>query len=188
MPVGSNDPAIAPPAAAATASSPAKPILKKVAAADKPLGSKPVMLVAPASPVAAVARTLQPASANATATAALQPPQVDTSGGLYGDTPLASAPPAKPPTAPVQAAVVNSGYKIQLASFASKSEATAEYQRLAVKHGAIITQYAPLIEQADVAGSSRYRLNLGPMATIDVAQNVCASLIAAGERDCLVRR
>ncbi|MEO9167861.1 MAG: SPOR domain-containing protein, partial [Aestuariivirga sp.] len=79
-------------------------------------------------------------------------------------------------------------YQVQLASFASQAEANAEYQRLAAKHGAIITRYAPIIEPAQVAGATRYRLNLGPMATNDVAQNVCSTLIAAGERDCLVHQ
>ena len=79
-------------------------------------------------------------------------------------------------------------YVAQLASFKSKSEANAEYARLVAKHGEIIKRYAPIIEQADVAGSTRYRLNIGPMATSNVATNLCSSLFAAGERDCLVHR
>jgi cell division septation protein DedD len=79
-------------------------------------------------------------------------------------------------------------FQVQLASFATQAEASAEYQRLAAKHGAIITRYAPIIEPAQVAGTTRYKLNLGPMATNDVAQNVCSTLIAAGERDCLVHQ
>jgi SPOR domain len=76
----------------------------------------------------------------------------------------------------------------QLASFKSKSEANAEYSRLVAKHGEIIKRYAPIIEQANVAGGTRYRLNIGPMATSNVATNLCSSLFAAGERDCLVHR
>jgi SPOR domain len=79
-------------------------------------------------------------------------------------------------------------YVAQLASFKSKSEANAEYSRLAAKHGEIIRRYAPIIEQANVAGSTRYRLNIGPMATSSVASSLCSSLFAAGERDCLVHR
>ncbi len=79
-------------------------------------------------------------------------------------------------------------YVAQLASFKSKSEANAEYGRLVAKHGEIIKRYAPIIEQAQVAGSTRYRLNIGPMATSNVASNLCSSLFAAGERDCLVHR
>ncbi len=79
-------------------------------------------------------------------------------------------------------------YVVQLASFKSRAEATAEYQRLGAKHGPIITRYAPIIEAAQVAGSTRYRLNLGPMASTSVASSVCSSLFAAGERDCIVHR
>jgi SPOR domain len=79
-------------------------------------------------------------------------------------------------------------YVAQLASFKSKSEANVEYGRLVAKHGEIIKRYAPIIEQAVVAGSTRYRLNIGPMATSNVASNLCSSLFAAGERDCLVHR
>jgi SPOR domain len=76
----------------------------------------------------------------------------------------------------------------QLASFKSKSEATQEYARMKAKHGAIISRYAPIISQAQVAGTTRYRLNLGPMASSGVASSFCQSLFAAGERDCLVQR
>jgi hypothetical protein len=79
-------------------------------------------------------------------------------------------------------------YVAQLASFKSKSEANSEYSRLVAKHGEIIKRYAPIIEQANVAGSTRYRLNIGPMATSSVASSLCSSLFAAGERDCLVHR
>jgi SPOR domain len=76
----------------------------------------------------------------------------------------------------------------QLASFKSKSEANQEYARMKAKHGAIISRYAPIISQAQVAGTTRYRLNLGPMASSGVASSFCQSLFAAGERDCLVQR
>ncbi len=79
-------------------------------------------------------------------------------------------------------------YVAQLASFKSKSEASAEYSRLVAKHGEIIKRYAPIIEQANVLGSTRYRLNIGPMATSSVASSLCSSLFAAGERDCLVHK
>ena len=173
--------------------------VKKVAAisdataTEKPaksLGGSAVMLVPPSAPIAPVPRSLtkRPVQQKVTSVA-----PATASGGLYGnDAPIVAAPvaAAKPIAAPaaVQAPAISSGYQVQLASFASKSEATAEYQRLATKHGAIITRYAPLIEPAQVAGSTRYRLNLGPIANNETAQSVCSSLIAAGERDCLVHR
>jgi hypothetical protein len=113
--------------------------------------------------------------------------------------PVVSAPVAPSQPAPQVAVVApkvaaptpvsaTGAYVAQLASFKSKSEANAEYSRLVAKHGEIIKRYAPIIQQAEVAGSTRYRLNIGPMATSNVASNLCSSLFAAGERDCLVHR
>ena len=113
-------------------------------------------------------------------------------------TPIATPPsaPTASPTQQVAAATPQitspapftgtGAYVAQLASFKSRAEATAEYSRLAAKHGAIIKRYAPIIEQANVAGSTRYRLNIGPMTSTEVASSFCSSLFAAGERDCLV--
>lgn len=87
-----------------------------------------------------------------------------------------------------QVAPASTAFVAQLASFKSKSEATQEYRNLSAKHGPIISRYAPIITQAQVAGSTRYRLSIGPMASKNVASSVCQSLFAAGERDCLVNR
>lgn len=162
--------------------------------ATKSLGAKPLVLVppakvAPAPVVVASNQTLAPA------------PTTSADNSLYGDAPVVTPPATKQPTtvataaplkpiaaAPATPVVATGAYVVQLASFASKADASAEYQRLAAKHGAIITRYAPIIQAAQVAGSTRFRLNLGPMTSNDVASSVCSSLIAAGERDCLVRR
>ncbi|HEY4996153.1 MAG TPA: SPOR domain-containing protein [Aestuariivirga sp.] len=158
-----------------------KPAMPKVAKAQS---AEPLLLVPPTKPVASMARSTAP---KATQQAALTlPASTDNGGGLYGDAPAAA--PANPVRQAVASAAADGRFQVQLASFASQAEANAEYQRLAAKHGAIITRYAPIIEPAQVAGTTRYRLNLGPMATNDVAQNVCSTLIAAGERDCLVHQ
>ena len=98
------------------------------------------------------------------------------------------APVQKVAAAPTQIASAGGAYVAQLASFKSKAEATQEYKNLSAKHGAIITRYAPIISEAQVAGTTRYRLSIGPMASSNVAGDVCQSLFAAGERDCLVHR
>ena len=82
----------------------------------------------------------------------------------------------------------STAYMAQLASFKTKEQATQEYRNLSAKHGPIISRYAPIITQTKVAGITRYRLNIGPMASANVATGVCQSLFAAGERDCLVNR
>ncbi len=79
------------------------------------------------------------------------------------------------------------GYVVQLASFRSEAEAQAEYQRLKFKYPSLIGPLPSRIAQATVAGSTRYRLGVGPLASKDEATKVCGNLFAAGERDCLVR-
>ena len=79
------------------------------------------------------------------------------------------------------------GFVAQLASFRSEAEAMAEYDRLRAKHGGVLNGLSPRVVKATVAGAARYRLAVGPMASRDAASKVCNSLIAAGERDCLVR-
>ena len=81
-----------------------------------------------------------------------------------------------------------SGYVVQLASFRSQEEAQAEYARLRSKYPSVIGTLPSSIVQATVAGSTRHRLGLGPLATRDQASQICSSLIAGGERDCLVRK
>ncbi len=80
------------------------------------------------------------------------------------------------------------GYVVQLASFRSEVEAQTEYARLRSKYPSVIGTLPSSISQATVAGSTRHRLGLGPLATRDQASQICNSLIAGGERDCLVRK
>ncbi len=165
-------------------------------AAEKKVASDGMILVPPTRQVT----TTTSASAPPPTTAV-----VSSGGGLYGDAPLVTnpapapvAPAAKAPTqiasaTPTTPAASKSlagtgAYIVQLSSFGTKAEATAEYQRLSSTHGALVMRYAPIIDQAQVAGSTRYQLNLGPMASNDIASSFCQSLISAGERDCSVRR
>jgi cell division protein FtsN len=46
---------------------------------------------------------------------------------------------------------------------------------------------APRVSKAFVSGSHRYRLGVGPLPSRAEASKLCSNLIAAGERDCLVR-
>ena len=90
--------------------------------------------------------------------------------------------------APTQAASGATGYFVQLASFKSEAEASAEFGRLKAKHSGIIGTLPSAINPATVGGSTRFRLAVGPMASRDEATRICSSLVAAGERDCLVRK
>lgn len=104
--------------------------------------------------------------------------------------PIAPAPqpivvqPAPQPQAPAG----GSGYVVQLASFSNQADASKEYGRLKAQHGAAIAGLSPIVTQAVVGGSTRYRLAVGVMGSKEQASAVCAKLFAAGERDCLVRR
>jgi cell division protein FtsN len=98
--------------------------------------------------------------------------------------PPAPAPAPEPQPAPPQA---SSGYVAQLASFRSEAEAMAEYDRLRAKHGTVLSGLSPRIVKANIAGGTRYRLGVGPLDSRSAALKICNSLIAAGERDCLVR-
>jgi cell division protein FtsN len=100
---------------------------------------------------------------------------------------VAPEPIPAPEPAPQQAKPAASGYVAQLASFRSEAEAMAEFDRLRAKHGNVLTGLSPRVVKATVAGGSRYRLGVGPLASRSAALKICNSLIAAGERDCLVR-
>ncbi len=89
--------------------------------------------------------------------------------------------------APVQQASLG-GFAVQLASFRSRNEATTEFSRLKAKHSATLGRFNPIIAEAQVGGSTRYRLSVGGMSSQAQASAVCNSLFAGGERDCLVKR
>jgi cell division protein FtsN len=98
---------------------------------------------------------------------------------------------ATAPVAPApqqQAALGNGGYVVQLASFRSRNEATAEYGRLKSKNSAALSGLSPIVSEATVGGSTRYRLSVGTMANREQANAVCSKLFAGGERDCLVKK
>lgn len=101
--------------------------------------------------------------------------------------PLPTTQAIEPAPQPQQAKPSSGGFIAQLASFRSEAEAQAEYDRLSAKHGNVLSGLSPRIVKANVAGGSRYRLAVGPLASRAAASKICNSLIAAGERDCLVR-
>lgn len=122
------------------------------------------------------------------------PSQQDASTGTSGmsrattgEKQVASLPPPQPEK-PAQSGTGGSGYVVQLASFRSEAEAQTEYGRLRNKYPDVIGGLQPRIVQATVGGSTRYRLGLGPLATREQASRICGSLVAGGERDCLIRR
>ena len=95
---------------------------------------------------------------------------------------------AEPAPAPVTSSA-SGDYVVQTAAFRSEEEARDEYRKLRDKHGGLIASYGPLIQKADLGSRGvYYRLRLGPIDSKGAASNLCDSLLAAGEKDCLVRR
>ena len=191
-----------------------KPVLKKTKApADNALGAAPVVLVPPSE---SLLRTrMRPHLLLLNKPSPPQPAPVvkkkKTLLGLFRGTndqePDAVQAPAATPavpeqevaafpqpapiqqqTAPTQVASTGSGYFVQLASFKTEADASAEFGRLKSKHAGILGTLPSAINPATVSGSTRYRLAVGPLASRDQATKICSSLIAAGESDCLVRK
>ena len=96
--------------------------------------------------------------------------------------------PVQQQPAPTQVATAGSGYFVQLASFKSEAEANAEFGRLKSKYASILGTLPSTINPATVGDSTRFRLAVGPLSSRDQATGICSSLVAAGERDCLVRK
>jgi hypothetical protein len=81
-----------------------------------------------------------------------------------------------------------SGFIIQLASYKTEADALAEYERLHQLHESIISGLTPSVQKADLGTNGTfYRLHLGSFPSKQAAKSACTSLLAAGERDCLVK-
>ncbi len=185
-----------------------KPAAKKAKAvaenSNESLGAAPVVLVPPADPVegdqfaSAPIVVDQPVAAQPAPVVKKKKTLLGLFRGTNDDVPAAQAAPAAPEQqvasipdpapAPAQVASGGAGYFVQLASFKSQAEASAEFGRLRARHSGIIGTLPSAINPATVGGSTRYRLAVGPVASRDQATRICTSLVAAGERDCLVRK
>ena len=96
--------------------------------------------------------------------------------------------PVQQQAAPPQASSTGSGYFVQLASFKSEAEANTEFGRLKAKYAGILGSLPSTVNPATVGDSTRFRLAVGPLSSREQATKICSSLVAAGERDCLVRK
>jgi cell division septation protein DedD len=190
-----------------------KPVIKKTTVEKTvSLGSEPVVLVPPSDPLDASQNATAPLIVDQPVVTQPAPvvkkkktlfgllrgtndqapaAQTATTTPIVPEQQVASLPdpaPVQRQVAPTQVASAGSGYFIQLASFKSEAEASTEFGRLKLKHASILGNLPSAINPATVSGSTRYRLAVGPLASRDEATRICSSLIAAGERDCLVRK
>jgi hypothetical protein len=134
----------------------------------------PAQAVQAPPPPPPAARAQQPSTARVQSAPAARPPQQQ----------LAALTPATTP-----AVAGGTGYVVQLASFRSEAEAAGEFHRLQSRHPQLVGTLQQRIQRADLGASGTfYRLGVGPLGSKDLASRLCNSLIAAGEKDCLVRR
>ncbi len=102
----------------------------------------------------------------------------------------ASLQPAPPAATPSTASSVGAGaYVVQLASYKDQTSALAGFQDLRARHPSLLGRFQPLISKTTVgAFGTFYRLQVGPIANQQSGSQICSSLLAAGEKDCLVKR
>ncbi|MCP5081713.1 MAG: hypothetical protein GY948_08450 [Alphaproteobacteria bacterium] len=95
-----------------------------------------------------------------------------------------------PAPAPAPQVAVGAGaYVVQLASYKDQASAMNGYQQLRARHPSLLGSYQPLISKKAVGSfGTFYRLQVGPIASAQSGNQICASLLAAGEKDCLVKR
>ncbi len=90
--------------------------------------------------------------------------------------------------APAERSSSSGRYVIQIAAFRSREEALSRYTRLKRRHASLLAPYTSFVQRADLGDRGvYYRLRLGPIAEKSGASELCRSLLAAGEKDCLVR-
>lgn len=170
---------------------PAVPQTRNVARDDDPLSGLRAPLNAPSQPAQQVPQTFQQ-------------PQQQQQSVLVAPQPLPTPAPApqqpitqqslqsfSPPPASQNQATrsTGSGYVVQLAAYRSEQEALGQFQQLRSRHGNLIGNLPPAVQQTNLGASGTfYRLGMGPMSSKRAATELCNKLIAAGERDCLVRR
>jgi cell division protein FtsN len=90
---------------------------------------------------------------------------------------LASVQPSAPTSPAAETASVG-GYSVQLGVSASENEAKGTLQRFQQKFAALQGK-APLIRQAEVNGSTLYRVRVGPMSR-DEASSLCSKIQGQG--------
>ncbi len=102
---------------------------------------------------------------------------------------IASLPQPTQPRTPQAAPTTGGGYVLQLSTFKSRGGANAEYRRLMSRHSRLLSGLQPQITEADLGANGKfYKLRLGSLANRSKAAGLCNSLIASGEKDCLVRK
>lgn len=200
-------------AAAATPPAPRPQAPQPQRQAAAPAGSGPVQIIPTDQSQAPVARAVQPRAQSAAPrrrTVGREPDPLAGPGSTFASSlsdslnaapsrQVASLDPAEssqPRAAPSQSTPSQAtqadpagGYLVQLASFRSEAEARSAYQQLARRHPQLVGNLDSRVVEASLGQvGSFWRLGVGPLSNRTEATKLCNDLIAAGEKDCLVRR
>jgi hypothetical protein len=175
--------------------------------AAAPAGSGPVQIIPTEQSQVPVARAAQPQAQSAPPrrrTVGREPDPLAGPGSTFASSladglnvaptqqvaslaPDASAQTQVAPSQPVQADPAG-GYLVQLASFRSEAEALSAYQQLVQRHPQLVGNLGSRVREASLGQTgSFWRLGVGPVSDRTEATRLCNALIAAGEKDCLVR-
>ena len=154
---------------------PAPPAVRSVTTTTVPGQPSTRSLQRPAAPAGATPLVIGPQTAPAEANDA------------------ARAPPARvatvtPPAAQPVRAPEAGGYVVQLFSGKSETEAQDQFRALQGKYQNVLGGRQPIIRRADLGEKGvYYRAQVGPFATIDLANQFCGNLKTAGGQ-CIVQR
>lgn len=104
------------------------------------------------------------------------------------DNPVPPVAETAPAPAPATIDAMAGTHVVQLASYRSEAEATADWGRIETRLGAYLTGKTYQIERADLGERGIFfRLRIGPFSSSDEAQSYCAGLKERGQ-DCLALR
>ena len=93
----------------------------------------------------------------------------------------ASAPVTPKPVAVTAPATASGSYVLQIGAYNSQGDADAAWKNYQAKHAALLSGYAPNVQQADLGDKGTwYRLRIAGFANKDVASALCDRLKTDG--------
>jgi cell division septation protein DedD len=99
-----------------------------------------------------------------------------------------ASPPTRTASIPPTVAPAVGGHVVQVASQRSEQDAQASFRALQAKYPSVLGGRDPLIRRIDLGERGIFfRVQVGPFASIDQANDLCTSLKAAGGQ-CIVQR
>ncbi|WP_340118861.1 SPOR domain-containing protein [Pelagibius sp. 7325] len=104
-----------------------------------------------------------------------------------GENQAPAAAPAADPAGNQVAALTAGDVVLQLSSVKSQAAAATEWKRLTAAHPGLLGDRPLALEQADIQGTTYFRVQTGPFPSRAAAADICAKLKARNQ-DCLVKQ